>query len=238
MRKISCQISFFISITLSSCGVLNKASKFQLSDGYYATKLKLSDNKVGKIYVQNAEDTLKIYETLKDRKSIAVDTSKKPEIFLKNQTNPYSSLIFRQPSLDIDFLTILLKYRPQIQGFPNQLNTNLNGAVYVGYRNDYYHIRYKKSPFTFSRYTTHYGFSFGTFAGLGATAINPSVTNNLISSEYDGVIFTKGLAAIIGIDAFTIGLTFGLDNLLDSNKKTWIYESKPWFGLAFGLNLN
>jgi hypothetical protein len=32
-------------------------------------------------------------------------------------------------SFDIDFLTIIGKYRPAINGFLNQFNTNLNGAA-------------------------------------------------------------------------------------------------------------
>ena len=68
--------------------------------------------------------------------------------------------------------------------------------------------------------------------------MNPSVTNNQITTEYDGLVSSKGLAGIIGINNFTIGLALGYDNLLDANKKKWIYQGKPWIGLAFGLNLN
>ncbi|WP_165940196.1 MULTISPECIES: hypothetical protein [Dyadobacter] len=57
-------------------------------------------------------------------------------------------------------------------------------------------------------------------------------------SEYDGLVWGKGIAGIIGINNFTIGLAIGFDNLLDKNKQVWIYQGKPWLGLAFGLNLN
>lgn len=68
--------------------------------------------------------------------------------------------------------------------------------------------------------------------------MTPTNTFNKISQEYDGVVWNKGLAGILAINNFTVGLSLGIDNLLDKNKKVWIYESKPWVGIAFGLNLN
>ena len=80
--------------------------------------------------------------------------------------------------------------------------------------------------------------SFGLFAGLGATTMNTFVTNNGVSSEYDGVLFTKGIAVMAGVGNLTFGLAFGIDHLMDNNHKTWIYQAKPWLGLTVGLNLN
>jgi hypothetical protein len=146
---------------------------------------------------------------------------------------------FRQTSFDIDFLTIPFKYRPVSNSLPAQFNTNLNGAVYIGFRNDIYRLWYKKTPLNnYIRQTTHYGFSVGLFSGFGGTAMNPWVTDDQISSEYDGLVWLKGIAGILGVNNFTIGLALGWDNLLDKNNKVWIYQSKPWLGLAFGLNLN
>ena len=42
----------------------------------------------------------------------------------------------------------------------------------------------------------------------------------------------------INFNNITAGLALGFDNLLDKNKKIWIYENKYWIGLTFGLNLN
>lgn len=68
--------------------------------------------------------------------------------------------------------------------------------------------------------------------------MTPTTTTNFISTEYDGIVWPKGVAGIIAVNNFTVGVSLGFDNLLDRNKQFWIYESKPWFGLAFGLNLN
>ncbi len=109
----------------------------------------------------------------------------------------------------------------------------------MGYRTDTYVLHYKDSPLGISkRNITHFGFSFGGYMGMGGTAMNPWVTNDQIALEYDGVVWTKGLAGIIALNNFTTGLALGWDHLLDKNKKYWIYQGKPWIGFVFGLNLN
>jgi hypothetical protein len=49
-----------------------------------------------------------------------------------------------------------------------------------------------------SRHTTHIGFSFGGFTGIGGTPMNPWVTNDRIAIEYDGVVLTKALPVSSG----------------------------------------
>jgi hypothetical protein len=68
--------------------------------------------------------------------------------------------------------------------------------------------------------------------------MNPFVTNNNITSEYDGLVITKGVAGLVGVGDFTVGAALGFDNLLDKNRKVWIYENKPWFGFNVGFNIN
>lgn len=231
-------IIFFIAITviLSGCGILVKSSKYQLSNGYYTAKS--HKTKYTKVYLDNEPDTLSAYYLKKEQKTWVIDTTQKPVEFTDKSKKPINSFLFIQPSFDVDVLTILFKYRPETEGFPNQINASFNGVIYLGYRNDIYHINYKPTPFAYNRKITHYGFSFGAFAGFGSATMNPSVTKNLINIEYDGVAFTKGIAAIVGVGSLSIGVTLGFDNMMDVNHGYWIYENKPWIGLAFGLNLN
>ena len=230
-------ILFVIVALVSSCGVLKNSPKYQLANGYY--KSKSFSAKASKVYIDNETDTIYVYNYNKVTR--VVDTSFKATLIFPHKTSTpvNNSRSFRQASFDVDFVTMPFKYRPTQPGFPQQFNTNLNGAVYFGLRNDVYQIKYKESPLKkFDRQTTHYGFSFGLFTGVGGTAINPWVTNNVVGYEYDGVAWSKGFGAIIGINNFTIGLALGFDDLLDENKTYWIYQQKPWLGLAFGLNLN
>jgi hypothetical protein len=90
----------------------------------------------------------------------------------------------------------------------------------------------------YNRHITHYGLSFGGFAGVGSTAVNDWTTIPSVNKEYDGVVFSKGLGVLIGINKLNFGLTVGWDNLLDKYKKQWIYQNRAWYGIALGLNLN
>ena len=75
-------------------------------------------------------------------------------------------------------MSILFKYRPYSSGLPNQLNTNFNAPEFIGYRSDLYILSYDKNPLnTCHRRISHFAVSLGGFIGLGATQMNPFVTN-------------------------------------------------------------
>jgi hypothetical protein len=226
-------------VGLSACRTLINSPKYQFSDGYYTAKI--SGKPARKMYIDTEENLIKVYPVKRTDNHPEVDTTTFTLISFQGSQEKglQKTLYFRQSSFDIDMLSILFKYRPSVQNFPNQFNTNLNGGLYLGYRSDVYSLDIITDPLgKYSRHTNHYGFSFGGFMGLGATAMNPWVTNNHISSEYDGVIWTKGVAGIMGFNRFTVGMVFGLDHLLDGNKQYWIYQGRPWIGIALGLNLN
>lgn len=146
---------------------------------------------------------------------------------------------FVSTSFDVDILTIACKFRPAVADFPKQLNTNFNGPVYIGYRLDNYYLNYRKTRIgSYKKDVTHLGYSIGIFNGVGATSMNPWVTTDAITSEYDGFIYGSGIAGIVGITNLTFGVGIGADHLLDKNRKYWLYQAKPWIGLVLGLNLN
>ncbi len=232
LNILSVSAVFFIC----SCGAIKDTPKYSFSNGYY--KSKVFDDKTSRVYIDNTEDSVFVHQVIMQN-GIRQINAKKIAFPQQKSTDAYPIHNFRQASFDIDFLTIPFKFRPQSETLPQQFNTNLNGVIYFGYRNDFFRIKYKKTPLNiYHRNSTHYGLSYGFFTGFGGTAMNPWVTKNNISSEYDGVVWSKGVSAIIGIDNFSIGLALGFDYLTDANKKHWIYQDKPWFGLAFGLNLN
>lgn len=224
----------------ASCQTLKNSSKYGFTEGYYKGYYK-DQKPAGVVYVFPDEDSIKVYNaaSLAGRQADSVKslTDVFPYVRKNGQTLPYH---FDRHSFDIDVLSILVKYRPFVNGFPNQFNTDiLNGAVFIGYRTDLYKVTYRPTPFnTFKRQITHYGFSFGGFAGLGATRIDEFVTRNAVAIQYDGVVAPTGLAAIIAIDKLSFGLNAGIDHLLDANHSYWIYQGKPWVGLSVGLNLN
>lgn len=224
-------------ILLSSCNVLQKNSKKEFIDDFYMQHI---DKIKKQVYVSVLEDAISVYPTTIQNNKPSIDTFNSSDIFPKEIYTEFNKTVsFTKPSLDLDFFTIPLKFRPSSNNVPAQLNTTLNGAVYLGYRTDKYVLNYFKNPLGKSdRSINHFGFSIGAFTGLGNTFMSPTTTNNILQQEYDGIVWTKGLAGTFALNSFTIGLAFGFDNLLDRNNKIWIYESKPWLGLAFGLNLN
>lgn len=221
----------------ASCTTIDKSAKKQLNDGYY----KMQQNKaVANVYVAISDSLLRIYPLARGKEKTRLDSSKSPLILSARTKNPQATKItLHKPSLDFDFLTIPLKLRGSKAGVPAQLNTNLNGAVYLGYRTDKYVVRYLRNPLEqYERKTNHFGFSFGLFTGFGNTFMSPTNTADLLPGEYDGVVWSKGVAGIVAVNAFTVGIALGMDHLLDKNHRIWIYQTQPYVGLTFGLNLN
>ena len=225
-------------IYVTGCRSLQDSPKFKFDDGTYHSKV---DGKRQSVYVENDDDSIVVYALKKGWRRLSINTSSLPKRTYPQKT---SNKIIRtntywQNSFDVDILTIPLKFRPSTSSFPKQFSENLNGTVYLGYRNDTYRLAYEKNPVgIINQKISHFGISAGLITGLGATAMNPSVTNNQISIEYDGLVWSKGIAIIMGLDKFTFGIIGSVDHLLDQNRASWIYQSKPYLGLAVGLNLN
>lgn len=222
---------------LTNCAIFQKSAKKELNDGFYTQRI---DHQRKQVYVDIIEDNLRIHAAKKVNGKLVLDTTINRIIFPKEMKGVYEKTTsFNKASFDIDFFTIPLKFRSKQGNVPPQLNASLNGAVYIGFRTDKYVLNYTASPLGKSnRAINHFGFSIGVFTGLGNTFMSPTNTDNLLQQEYDGIVWSKGLAGIFAINHFTVGLAFGFDNLLDKNNQIWIYESKPWLGLALGLNLN
>lgn len=225
------------ALGLSGCSVLQRTSKKDLTDGFYQER---SSSLKRNVYIDNTGETICVYPAKMVDRNWVVDTSESCRLYDQEiRSKLRQTISFNKPSFDIDFLTIPLKFRPGQKGVPVQLNTNLNGAVYIGYRTDKYVLKYIPDPLgKASRTINHFGFSVGAFTGIGNTFISPTNTNSLLQDEYDGIVWSKGVAGIFAVNSFTVGLSLGFDHLLDKNHGIWIYQSKPWLGLAFGLNLN
>jgi hypothetical protein len=232
-------IALFCSlcVTLMSCSMVQKTGEKEIEDGFYIQNIKGSKEVV---YIDNDDDTLHICPTKIVNEHTIVDTLQVYQV-LPDETdaNFEHSTSFIKPSFDLGFLTIPLKFRVSQGNVAPQLNANLNGAIYLGYRQDRYVVDYETNPLGKSeRDINHFGISFGVFTGLGNTFMSPTNTDDVLQQEYDGIIWNKGIAAILGVNRFSIGLSLGIDSLLDKNHIIWIYQRKPWLGLALGLNLN
>jgi hypothetical protein len=240
MRPVNRPFSFFlIAFTLFSCIANKDVVQYEIVDGIYASKI--FEGKPEKVYIDNELEFLYVFPLEKLNENYFLDTLNRSYFSFpqRHHATRLDREIFRTNGFDLDLITIPFKFRSGTTGVPPQLNTNLNASLYFGYRSDWYTLNYRKNQMgVFDRFTKHYGITFGFFTGFGATPINPWVTKDQVLIEYDGIVWSNGLALSFAVDYFTIGLGIGRDNLLDKNSSKWIYQNKPWLGLVLGINLN
>ena len=219
---------------LSSCSTLERASLHGLNDGYYY--LKSDSAKKQSIYLAVSEDNILVYPTNNNQPENK-PTSTIP--LAATDSIPFERITFKKQGLDIDISTVLMKYRPSIAELPAQLTTDLNLAIYAGWRFDYYTVEHRQDPLNRSYAKIgNRGFDFGFFAGPGTTLISPFTTRNKRSDEYNGMILQGGFAGFIESNMASFGLAVGYDYLLSSDQDSWIYKYKPWVGLVVGVALN
>jgi hypothetical protein len=52
------------------------------------------------------------------------------------------------------------------------------------------------------------------------------------------MIIQSGIAGFIESNVASFGIALGFDSLLNSDRKVWIYNKKPWLGFIVGIALN
>lgn len=236
-KKISYKyivIAIWVIGVLASCNTLEKASLHGLNSGYY--KLKSDNKNTQNVYLDVTDEKIDVYPHIKRQ------PDKKQFLTIPLNTTDsliFNPMVFKKQSLDVDITSIVLKYRPSVYGLPAQLTTDLNMALYVGWRYDYYHIKSKMDPLGRSYHKiNNWGYDFGFFAGPGATLISPFTTQNKKVDEYSGMINQTGIAGFIESNVASFGLAIGYDYLLNPDRKIWIYNNKPWVGFIVGIALN
>ncbi len=223
-------------ILISGCTPFDKIYSHEFSSGYF--ELKTPDAKPEYVYLSLKEDSLLVFKANRNMRTGIPDKSNSQGINI-NSVSPGSYLYnstFVKTSADIDLSTVLLKFRPVAGDVPSQLSSNINGIFYTGLRKDYFKLKSSLSELNeLSSFVRHTGFDLGFFAGIGITPLNPTVTMNRITQEYDGMIFQKGFSIFVTYEDMSIGIALGFDTLLDHNKNIWVFNNKPWIGLAFGI---
>ncbi len=216
-----------VLIKIASCKSLNEIE--QLPKGHYRISTK-DVKKIDPAFEGKTE--IKIFANNDSTVLFYNDDYKK---FVLLDSIIYNGVLLRQRKIDLDIFSIPFKIRPSVKGFPPQLNPNFSAALYLGRRHNYY--KYKNTSNggvkLFSR-----GIGYGIFAGLGAVTMNTYVTNGAIDYEYDGMVMNTGGAIIYDAKKFNLGLSVGIDFLTDKNRKSWLYQKKPWLGILFGIDLN
>ena len=242
MRKIVGYLMVILAaaVSFSSCLVIGKNSaKYTFSDGIYRTK-KFGGHEVYVLRVD--DDTISVFQVQEFKDSTAILTNQRVNYTSRQRKFKDNKIehTFYKPSFDLDAMTIAMKYRPEVNGVPNQLTTNFSGAVFAGYRIDAYHLNYKRTPLNiYKQSVKHMGYSVGLYAGLGSSLIDGTTLNDPSSSiQYEGVLLITGVALTTAIENLTFGVSLGTDHLLDKYSSQWIYEGQPYLGFTLGLNIN
>jgi hypothetical protein len=219
-----------------SCSGLRHAGSHGLQDGYYS--LKTDTAAARPVYARITDEQMALHLRVTRKGPPAAQPFFETATGERSTDSFTHSFTLVKQTIDLDLGTVLFKYRFARRAVPNQLNSQLNFALYSGYRKDYYRFRAERTPLRTYRHTVrHFEFDIGVFAGLGATPVNPTVTNGLVAEEYDGIVWQKGVAFFIGSNSFTAGVGIGTDALLDRNRRRWLYQERPWLGVMIGLNL-
>lgn len=208
-----------------SCRVLSSQPTLE-PDFYQVRHTTPSTISRQKLYVIDSGDSLQLIDPMVDARRFV-------------QKSVYKPWTFQRTEIDVDVFTLPFKIRSAQGSLPSQLNSNFNAALYLGRRIDLYNYHFKPiTPTLEVRQVRSRGFGYGVFVGIGSAAINDFVVRAPIGIEYEGVVLDAGIATLYDARVFNIGLAIGIDYLTDTNRQTWIYQQKPWFGVLFGLNLN
>jgi hypothetical protein len=234
---------FFLLLLFSSCATIIRSADNDLDSGYYNYEMEAQAKKDStiykteaefKAYVDISEDTMHIYRANQKNELELVDSI--PNLNLVPDQLQYSLGL---STFDLDILIIPVKLRPSQNGQPPRINANINAGIYTGYRYDKYYFLYQKTALQdYKKETFQSGFSIGGFVGLGASLIDPTVSQGAVDFEYEGIILTFGPAVLLDTKSLNFGANMGFDFLLDSNADQWVYQGKPYIGVVIGLNLN
>jgi len=221
-------------VWLTSCSVIEKASRHGFYSDYY--ELISDKSRAEKVYLDVGDEKINAYRITEN----GLDDSVMMAISFPFVDSLYHfPMKFRRKSLDIDLTAVLLKCRLPVEDHPAQLLTDFNAALYAGWRTDNFMVREEMEPPGRSRDAIiHRGYDFGLFAGTGTTLVGPFSTNNIVTDEYNGMIIEYGLAGFLETDFASFGIAGGFDFLLSPDRKSWIYNNKPWIGLIVGIALN
>src|SRR5436305_5427457 len=113
MKHVLLALLILQSFLFTGCSLYRASSKYEFKDEFYTEKHRKEQYP---IYVHNTGDTVKLYSISKSNQVYKIDTSKyKAAILPANTDKEIDSRSFMRNSFDIDFLTIIVKYRPVSQ---------------------------------------------------------------------------------------------------------------------------
>jgi len=141
---------------------------------------------------------------------------------LKSRLDVVSKRIYRMWSPTIGALTFPFKYRPQNGKFETTFGIGVTGGV-------------TWNPWRTNEHT------FSLLGGISASSARVDqystdpAANVTDPSERTSVTFSLGI--VYQWERLQIGVSAGIDNLLDNEILKWRYQGKPWLTVGIGIGL-
>ncbi len=140
----------------------------------------------------------------------------------KTDIDIYSRQRFRQYSPLMGTISFPFKYRPQTGKFEKTFSLSLTGGIRIDPK--------RRNENTFS-------FLFG--AGPSSVTVDKYNTDagSNITDPSERTAVTLSLSFMWQWERLQLGLSGGMDNLLDNEVLKWKYQGKPWFSVGVGVAL-
>ncbi len=136
-------------------------------------------------------------------------------------------------------LTIPFKIRKQEGDVPSQVTTSFNAGIAYGRQWNIHKVRpiYDTHNLKMTGYDENkFSFSLAPFIGLTPVTLSAKNTKNTIETDQSVLGLSSGLAGVVSINSFNVGLAFGTDIGL-KNSKDWIYQGEWWTGIVLGISI-
>lgn len=143
-------------------------------------------------------------------------------IIPKHQLDIVSARIYRIFSPSVGALTFPFKYRPQNGKFEPTFGIGVSGGVTI-------------NPWRFNEHT------FSVLAGVAASSarvdefsVDPAAN---LTDESERTAVTVSLNFLYQWERLQIGVSIGMDNIIDNEVLKWKYQGKSWLSFGVGVGL-
>ena len=154
----------------------------------------------------------------------------------------YSNLKFFDLKPVFQTLTIPLRIRPAVKSaalkdsFPSQVETGVSLGIAFGgkFTLNYYKVKQN----SFGQKGNEISVTPGVFYNIGSADLSTANTRNpVLSIERHALMHSLGGFVMLGFNTVNFGYAFGWDFATGPRNKSWVYQGKFWYGVAFALDL-
>lgn len=164
-------------------------------------------------------------------------TSETKTFFLNKKYNS-KAFKFYYGKFTLTGMTVPLKFRGGVGNDtinPPTIETGFNINFAPSYRFNW--SSFDPSRKFLGNTLTNYSITVGGLVGVGASDLKVKTNAPGLLSDRKSAIFTYGGMILFGLNSIGIGYAFGLDNVIGTGGKNWIYQNRMWHGITVSVDL-